>query len=126
MYVSILIIVVEYIFIIYLLEFCEKSVTYSQLRIHCSSNIQKKNVTRNLKIKGKNTFKTLDSCFPKDLFIFKEMGREEEREGEKHHQLPLDWGPAPPTLCPHPDQGRSCNVGMFPDRDSNPRHAGQG
>ncbi|XP_071076907.1 uncharacterized protein [Desmodus rotundus] len=33
-------------------EFCEKSVTYSQLRIHCSSNIQKKNVTRNLKIKA--------------------------------------------------------------------------
>ncbi|KAM5335373.1 uncharacterized protein AAES06_008899 isoform 2-T2 [Glossophaga mutica] len=32
-------------------EFCEESVTYSELRIHHSSNIQNENITRSLKIK---------------------------------------------------------------------------
>lgn len=50
----ILIIVIACIFLIYFLEFCEESgITYSEIKVHCSSNIRKKNISRNLKTKGK-------------------------------------------------------------------------
>lgn len=47
-----LIIVVACIFLIYFLELCEESVTYSELKVRCSSNIQKKKRTKILKTKG--------------------------------------------------------------------------
>lgn len=51
-HVGILIIVIAFIFLIYFLELCEESVTYTELK-DCSSSIQKKEITRILKPKGK-------------------------------------------------------------------------
>ena len=41
------------------------------------------------------------------LFIFRERGREEEREGEKHRLV---------ASLTYPDQGLNCNPGTCPDR----------
>ena len=46
----------------------------------------------------------------KILFIFRERGREGDREGEKHQSVVSQM---------HPDQGRTHNVGMCPDQESN-------
>ena len=45
------------------------------------------------------------------LFIFRERGREGEREGEKHQCVVASWAPPPGDLA--------CNPGMCPDRESN-------
>lgn len=50
------------IFLTYFLEFCDESVTYSELKLRDSSNIQKRKLTRIWKAKGKKC-KTLDSFF---------------------------------------------------------------
>lgn len=50
----ILIIAIAYIFLTYFLEFYEESsITYSKIKVRCSSNIQKKNISKVLKTKGK-------------------------------------------------------------------------
>ena len=50
------------------------------------------------------------------LFIFRERGREGEREGEKHQCVVASW--APPTGA------LACNPGMCPDWESNWRPLG--
>ena len=49
------------------------------------------------------------------LFIFREKGREGEREGEKH-QCEKHWSVASSLS---PDQDRTCNPGMYPEQESN-------
>ena len=50
------------------------------------------------------------------LFIFKERGREGEREGEKHQ--------CAVATCAPPTEDLACNPGMCPDRESNWRPFG--
>ena len=54
-----------------------------------------------------NRFKILKNI----LFIFREKGREEEREGEKHQCVV--------TSCTPPTGDLAWNPGMFPDWESN-------
>ena len=54
---------------------------------------------------------TVSTNFLKFLFIFRERGREGEREGKKHQCVVASRGP--------PTGDQACNPGMCPDWESN-------